>query len=118
MQQYPRRQRRSVAFPKLDASEGTDQQDEAEETAPDSAVGPGVSRAAPLQREEETDDGSDKKKGAEEVDLVDFFAKGEVGMRADGVVEEEEDGGDGDCADGEVDVETPAPGDFYNGVLD
>ena len=111
MQQYPRRESRSIAFPELNASKRTNEQDEAKKTAPDLTVGPGVRRAAPLQCEEETDDGSNEKKGAEEVDLVDLLFECEFRVWAFGVVEEEEDGGDGDGADGEVDVETPAPGD-------
>ena len=100
--------------PELDADEDDEADAEDDEEGDDPAAGPGVGGPAPLQRDEEADDPREEEGGAEDVDLREALAPGERAVRrvlapvGDGF-EEEEDDGERDAADGEVDVEAPAP---------
>ena len=59
-----------------------------------------------MQREEEHDGGAEEDGVADEVEGEDAFEEGELGYGAAALAfEEEEDGQEGDAADGEVDVE-------------
>lgn len=79
----------------MQACEDGDQEDEAQDAAPDFGIGPGVDAAAPLEGEEEADDRADQEEGAEEVDLVDLLFRSHSTVFAGGVLEEEEYDGDG-----------------------
>lgn len=116
-QHDPRRQRREVALPQLDAGEHQDQQPEAQQTSPDLGVGPGVDRATPLEGEEEADDGADEEEGADEVDLADLLLQGQVAVFADRILEKEKHRRDRDRPDGQVDIEAPAPRDTWEGGI-
>ncbi|GJC89739.1 hypothetical protein ColLi_12577 [Colletotrichum liriopes] len=104
-------QRALVALPELDADEDDDHEREADKQADDGGAVPGVLGAAPLQSEDQADDGGEEDGGADEVELQDALdeslAQGVV-LFADGQEEEDED--HGNAADGQVDVEAPSPG--------
>ena len=96
-------------FPFVEEEEGYG--DDAEDEEADySGGGPGVLDAAVFEAEEKHDgaacDGDD-------ADPVDGFQAGEDGRLGRFDVEEEEDDEEGESVEGEVDVETPAPGDFF-----
>ena len=103
-----------VRSPELDDYEEQEADARDDEEGDDSAAGPGVGGAAPLQSDEQADDACEEEGGAEDVELREALAPGEgAGSRVlvavgDGC-EEKEDDGEGDAADGEVDVEAPAP---------
>jgi hypothetical protein len=63
-----------------------------------------MDRAAPLESQEKADDGADEEEGAEDVDLSDLFAEGEVRVASGWVGEEKEDHEDGNCSEG-LDIE-------------
>ena len=100
--------------PELDADEEKEADAGDDEEGDDAAAGPGVGGAAPLQGDEEADDSREEEGGAEDVELREALAPGERAIRrvfaavGDGFEEEENDG-KRDAADGEVDVEAPAP---------
>lgn len=98
--------------PPLNADEDEDEDAEDDEEADDAAGGPGVFLTAPLEGEEEGDDGGEKGDGTGVVEFGELFAPGEGGFGAAlWRFEEKDDDGDGNGAEWEVDVETPAPGD-------
>ena len=76
----------------------------ADNEADDGGAGPGVSVAAPLEGEEEADDGGHEEKAAKDVEvfdtLQDWLARG-CSIEG-GRVEEEEDSNEGDDADREA----------------
>lgn len=77
----------------------------------DAAAFPGVLGAAPLEGEQQADDGGEEEGCALEVEFADLLREGGVdlcGLPLDG--EEGDDEGGGYGAEGEVDVEAPAPG--------
>jgi hypothetical protein len=57
-----------------------------------------------LEREEQADDGGDEEAGTEAVDFPEAFFDCEVPDVALGVLEEDEDGEEGDATEGEVDL--------------
>lgn len=100
-----------VALVDLVETPEEEEQAKEDEEDDDADVGPVVRAAAPLQGEDETDDGREEEEGAEGVEFDDLFAPGgRLACEAVGA-EEEDDGGGGDTAEGQIDVETPSPGD-------
>lgn len=98
-----------VSTVELKADEYRYQEGEAEDAAPDFGVAPCVGSSAPLKGEEETYDGADEKEGSGEVHLVDLLLEGQVTVFTLRVLEEDEDGKDGDGTDGKIYPETPSP---------
>lgn len=92
--------------------EGDEQGGEEGEEGDDAPVAPGVGAAAPLQGEEEAGDAGEEEEFAEEVEFGELLFDGEAFVAGDGGFEEEGDNDYYDGADGEVDVEAPAPGDI------
>jgi hypothetical protein len=84
-------------LPELDADEDDEKDAENREQRDDATVGPRVRAATPLQGE-----------------LLEFCSPAafELLRGLVGRVVEEGDEDEGDCSDGQVDVEAPAPGDF------
>ena len=103
LEENTRRNGSTVAAVELERDEDDNEYAKSENTAPDFGVVPWVDAAAPLEGEEQTDDGTDKEKGAEEIDLSDLLACGKVAMFANGVLENEEDDGNGTAAERQVD---------------
>ena len=107
-----RRDDRQLALAHLKPAKGNDEHYEEHQENDDAGVAPGVARAAPLQRQEQADDGGDEEGGADGVELPQLLLQRQVAAARDaGRLEEEEDAGDGDGADGQVDVEAPTPAD-------
>ena len=100
--------------PELDADEDEEADAEDDDEGDDAATGPRVCGTAPLQGDEEADDSREEEDGTEAVELLEALSPGERAVRrvfasvGDGFEEEENDG-KRDAADGEVDVEAPAP---------
>ena len=98
----------------LDDHEGDEAEAEDDEEGDDAPARPGVGGAAPLQRHEEADDPREEEGRAEDVELPEALPPGEGAVRrvlasvGDGLEEEDYDG-KRDAADGQVDVEAPAP---------
>lgn len=108
-----RRHRGVFALAPLDEDEAGEEDAEEDEEGNDAAVLPGVEGAAPLEGEEQADDGGDEEQVAEGVEAHDFVDEGGGFAPGPGLLgfgEEEEDDDDGDGADGEVDEEAPSPG--------
>lgn len=86
----------------------------ADKKANDARVAPGIVGTTPLQSQEEADDGRDEDGAADEVELQNALKDGEA-LREFGValdVDHPHDNGHGEAADGEINVEAPAPGDI------
>jgi hypothetical protein len=95
----------------LNANEDQNHEPEADEQADDARVVPGVVSAAPLQSEQQTNDGGNEDGGAEQIELQNaLHPRLAVGIVTGLDVEEEEDDGHGNAAEGQVDVEAPSPG--------
>jgi hypothetical protein len=98
-------------FPHLDREEADDEDAGDDQQGDDAAAFPGVLGAAPLEGEQQADDGGEEEGCALEVEFADLLREGGVdlcGLPLDG--EEGDDEGGGYGAEGEVDVEAPAPG--------
>ena len=99
LEENARRDCGAVASVELEGDEDDNDEAEPENAAPDFRVVPRVDGAAPLEGEEQTRDGTDQEEGAEEVDLPDFLACGELAVFALGIREEKEDRGNGAAAE-------------------
>lgn len=64
-----------------------------------------------MQREQQADDAGDEQDRADGVELRELGAQGQLGGVAVGHVEQEGDDDEGDAADGQINVEAPAPRD-------
>ena len=103
LEENARWDRSAVAAVKLQRNENGDDQAKAQEGAPDSGITPGVDAATPLEGEKEANDGTDEEKGSKEIDLSDLLAGSEFAVLPLGVLEKEEDGGNGAAAKREID---------------
>lgn len=112
--EHSRRQCSLVSFPELDTNKHKDHEAKANKQANNLGVAPSILRATPLQGQDETHNGGDEDGRAEEIDfentLQDSHAQSGVRVAVD--VQQEDDNEHGEAADGEVDVETPSPGDL------
>ena len=102
---------RGVALAMLDEDEDREAQGEEEEENDDARVRPSVGQAAPLEGEEEADDGGQEEERADRVQAVEFFAEGgrlELEVLF-GDVQEEDVDRQRRARQGKVDVEAPAP---------
>jgi len=101
---------RPVAHPDLVGYEQRQQQHEAYDHADHVRAVPALRRAAPLQREDEAHERRHENKGTERVHLQDLLPqRGLLRPGHLGSLEEDDDEGSGSAADGQVDVEAPAP---------
>lgn len=101
-----------IALPELDADENGNHEAEANEEANDAGVAPCVVGAAPLEGEQEADNGGDEDGGTVEVKLTKTGGEGHIlGFGRVAVdVDKEEDDDHGETTDGQIDVKAPAPG--------
>lgn len=98
-------------LPDLDREEADDEEAGDDQQGDDAAALPGVLGAAPLEGEQQADDGGEEEGCAFEIEFADLLREGGVdlgGLPLDG--EEGDDEGGSYGAEGEVDVEAPAPG--------
>lgn len=111
LQEDARRDGGGVGLEDLDQDEADEQDAGQDEQGDDAGAAPGVLGAAPLQGEQEADDGGQEEEEAEAVELGQLLAVGQVGGGAVGDLEEDVDEDHGDAAKGEVDIKAPAPRD-------
>ena len=74
-----------------------------QDATPDLGVAPPVDTSAPLEGQNEADNGTDEEKGTKQVHLSDLLASGESAMLALWVLEEEEDGRNRTTSEREID---------------
>jgi hypothetical protein len=99
--------------PELHSNKTDDENPKDNKEADDPTVSPRVFGAAPLQREEEGDDGGHEKYVPVEIKALEaFFPPDADDGGAFWIVEQECYGHDGDCAKGQIDVEAEPPGYF------
>ncbi len=108
-----RRQGCDVPLHKLQDDKGNDENTKQHEERNNARILPAVLGAAPLQRQQQTDNGWDEDSGAVRVKLPQLLEHRQVAdLVAARRVEEEGDADDSDGANGQVDVEAPAPRDL------
>ena len=99
--------------PELHGNKTDDENPKDDKEADDPTVSPRVFGAAPLQREEEGDDGGHEEHVPVEIKALEtLFPPDTDDGRAFWIVEQEYYGHDGDCAKREIDVEAKSPGYF------
>lgn len=106
-----RRKSRRLGHVDLHKAKGNEKGNAQGKTGNDATTVPGVLEAAPLQGEQEADDAGDQQQGADGVELGELLAEGQLGGLAVGQVEQKGNDHQGHAAEGQVDVEAPAPGD-------
>lgn len=107
--QDPRRHGRALFEQDLDAAKDGDEQSEAQKASPDFAVGPGMHRATPLQRQQQRYDRRDEEEGAQDIDLLDLLLDRHISVSARRIREEKEHSRQRNGTKREVDPETPSP---------
>lgn len=110
-EEQPRHDDSPLALVPLPRGEEAGEDEEGDEQRDDLGPVPGLGLAAVLQRQHEADEGAHDEGGAHGVHLEEALAPG--GLDGRGVLrrlEEDEDDEGGEPADGQVDVEAPAPG--------
>lgn len=104
---------RPLAVEILPDTKDDEDEDPADGQADDCGGVPGVGLAAVLKGEDVSDHAAHDQAAAYEIHLENLLAeRGDDGLSLLGRVEEEQDDGGGDTADGQVDVETPPPRDM------
>ena len=98
----------SVATFELGEAEKGDYKTKAENTTPNFRVTPWVDGTTPLESKEQAYNGADEERSSKQVDLSYLLSRCHAAVLAFRVVKEEEDGGNGDPAEGEVDPKASA----------
>lgn len=105
---------RAVLAPPLQEGEDDNEDAENDEESNDTSIAPVVAGATPLKRKQQTDNGGQEDEGPEQVKFAQLLSPITLLLECLIGGEEKEDAEEGHGSDGQVDVETPAPGELIS----